>query len=117
MATTAAELVGTTGAWTFGTPERVTISGRSFRRARWRAYRVGVVDQYREEVPAGSLHLLVLADGSYRIDHRDDFNPDGADGSPLRHLVSDFIPSRAGIMVLGGLVVAGVALVALYDEA
>jgi hypothetical protein len=112
MSTRAAPLVGLRGAWPFtGTPDQVQVSGRTFQLATWRFFRSGVTAQYRETVPTSSLHILLLDDGSYVVDHQDDFNPDGPQGSPLQHLVKDFIPSRMGFFVIGGLALAGLALV------
>jgi hypothetical protein len=114
MATRAAPLVGLRAIWPYsGTPDQVQLAGRRFQLATFRFYRSGVTAQYREAVPTSSLHLLVLDDGTYLVDHQDDFNPDGPQGSPLQHLVKDFIPSRAGFFVLAGLALAGLALVAV----
>ncbi len=70
-------------------PEWLHLGERVFRLARWRKAYPGVVIQYREHVPVRSMHLMVYADGTYSIDHVDDFNPDL--GFPVRHLVFDLL--------------------------
>ena len=77
-----------TGEWSYqGAPDTVIVLGRGFRRAGWRASYRGVVDQYREMVPLDSAHLMVLDDGSWRIDHVDQYNPDA--GRPIQHFLCD----------------------------
>lgn len=70
-------------------PEWLELGSRLFRLARWRKDYPGVVLQYREHVPVRSMHLMVHADGTYSIDHVDDFNPDL--GFPLRHFFFDLL--------------------------
>lgn len=95
------------GPWTCeGFPERVIVGDRVFRRARWRAGRAGVVDQYREERARSSAHLYVWDDGTWSIDHVDDVNPDLV--GPLRHFVRDHPVGRRLTQVAGGAAV-GVA--------
>jgi len=50
--------------------------------------------QYRECTPTQSRHLFVHPDGSYTIDHIDDYNPDL--GHSLHHFVFDLIPYAMG---------------------
>lgn len=76
------------GPWPYaGFPEQVQIMGRPFRRAQWRQPYEGVVEQYREDRPGHSMHLKVLSDGRWIVDHFDDHNPDS--GSPVDHFLSD----------------------------
>lgn len=88
------------GRWPGGRPELVELGGVVYRRARWRQRYPGAVDQYRADVPRDSAHLLVLGDGSYRVDHVDRFNPDA--GSPLSHFLADHPLGRA-VMTLGAI--------------
>ena len=106
MARRDVHLCGVDDPWPFGAelPDRVRLMGRDFVRARFRMWRAGVVAQYREAVPVNSLHVLVLDDGRYVIDHQDDFNPD--QGNSIPHLFADFIPTRAGHFLVLGLVAA-----------
>lgn len=86
------------GRWPGGSPELVELCGIRFRRARrWTQSYRGCVAQYREDVPRNSAHLLVLGDGTFRIDHRDAFNPDA---SPVSHFIADHPLGRAA-MALG----------------
>lgn len=60
-----------------------------FRRARLSERRNGAIGQYREHRSRDSMHLHVLADRTWRIDHTDDFNPDAGPWSAFRHLLAD----------------------------
>jgi hypothetical protein len=51
----------------------------------------GVIARYRESVPRRSLHLYVLDDWRYVIDHEDDYNPHDR---PARHFLSDVTPGK-----------------------
>ena len=76
------------GAWPVDElPELVRLHGRRFRRAAYWLPKPGVVAQYRQEVAKDALHLYVLADGSYVIDHSDDANPDA--GPLIDHWLAD----------------------------
>lgn len=99
-------------------PATVTIEGRRFRRARWRERKPGVVEQYREAVTERSLHLCVLGDGSWVVDHADSVNPDGGGvAAPLRHFLADTAMGRrlAGTTVVGSVVALLLLLAARSD--
>jgi hypothetical protein len=92
------------GRWTFrGFPPAVSLLGRPFTRAKWQAPRAGVVAQYREDVDRYSLHLYVLEDGTWIIDHSDDANPDR--GLVLEHTFRDVIHTPVGALALVAVVV------------
>jgi hypothetical protein len=105
------------GPWhvaTSGTfPERATVAGWPFRKARWLQKYPGVVAQYREECTHNSMHLKVIEepDGSlwWVVDHEDGFNPDR--GKPLQHFFHDYEPGRilkpAAFAMVGALVTRG----------
>ena len=79
-------------------PEFIEIAGTMFQRSvRSQPYE-GVIEQYREMVPRDSMHLLVMQDGEFCIDHIDEYNPDM--GYPLRHLIVDH-PQGVAMVVAG----------------
>lgn len=90
------------GAWTFeGFPERVELGGRSFVRSdRWAAPLPGVAKQYREDVARQAMHLYALDDGTWKIDHIDEANPDK--GLVLEHALKDVIHTWWGAALLIG---------------
>lgn len=93
------------GNWTFqGFPPHVVVLGRPFTRATWAAPRRLVVEQYREDVDRGAMHLLVKADGTWIIDHTDDANPDR--GLLLEHTFRDAIQTPVGAVLFSVSVVA-----------
>jgi hypothetical protein len=63
--------------------------GTTFRRAGWKQDYPGVVEQYREERATESMHLKVFADGTWTVDHVDDYNPDLQ--LPLQHFFADYL--------------------------
>jgi hypothetical protein len=80
------------GKWTAkGFPETVNLGSRVFKRAGWQRPIQGVVMQYRETSPTNSRHLFVLGDGTFVVDHVDEFNPDGPGGDPLAHFMADVV--------------------------
>jgi hypothetical protein len=91
------------GAWTFqGFPEAVDLGGRSFVRSdRWAAPLPGVLKQYREDVDRKSMHLYVLDDGTWKIDHIDEANPER--GLVLEHTFRDVVhtPWGAALLTVG----------------
>jgi hypothetical protein len=97
--------------WMFGNdfPDTFEIEGHTFHRAIRQQPYEGVICQYREAVPRDSMHLLVMNDGSYVIDHVDHYNPDM--GAPVRHFLIDHPAGKpllvAGVGILG---VAGAAI-------
>lgn len=87
------------GAWAFqGFPAVVTLLGRRFKRSAWAFPMPGVAAQYREDKPAGSLHVLVHTDGTWSADHTDDANPDR--GLLLEHAIRDVAPTPVGRFLL-----------------
>jgi hypothetical protein len=100
-----------TGPWTFdGFPQSVNVDGRAFVKATWAAPYPGVQAQYRENVDYHSMHLEVLDDGTWKIDHTDDANPDR--GHVLEHAIQDVIPTKVGAVVFTLLIVSASALLA-----
>jgi hypothetical protein len=92
------------GRWTAqGFPPAVVLLGRVFKRTKWAAPRRLVVAQYREDVDRDSMHLMVLADGNWIIEHTDDANPDR--GLVLEHTFKDVIHTPIGALALLGVVV------------
>ena len=88
------------GTWFDGTYDRGTIAAprfpsvvflgdRTFRRSKMSERRPGVVAQYREHRSRDSMHLHVRGDGTWVIDHADDFNPDVGPYFALRHFFAD----------------------------
>lgn len=90
-----------TGYWNLNDyPPSVRVNGRVFSKAVFEQTYDGVVAQYREDVERNSQHLKVFANGTWRIDHVDDNNPDR--GRPIQHFFSDH--------PLGGVVAVGLAI-------
>jgi len=88
-----------TGQWPFDVfPEAVEIDGIRFIRARRKQSYDRCVEQYRQDSPRDCMHLLVLDNGTYSIDHADEYNPD--QGYPFRHFVVDH-PKGAATVVAG----------------
>jgi hypothetical protein len=92
-------------------PERITLNGRSFRKAWWRQPYDGVVEQYREEQARNSMHLKVRNDGTWIVDHIDEDNPDL--GRPIEHFFSDhpvgkFLKVAVPVGVIGTALFLGV---------
>jgi hypothetical protein len=110
-----------TGWWQWaGHPEVIRVHGRQFRRANWKQDYPDVVEQYRETTPQNSMHLKVLANGTYVIDHIDEDNPDM--GRPVPHFFNDHPLGRflkgaaiAGGLV-GGLTMCVVGLVKVFED-
>lgn len=107
------------GRWTpAGFPQHVVAAGRLFERARWKQAYPGVVEQYREVRSQSSAHLMVQADGTWRVDHIDDDNPDR--GRIIEHGLNDTTLGKVikaaaiGGAVLGGGYVLGRGLAALF---
>jgi hypothetical protein len=78
-----------TGDWREqGFPEHVTLLGRSFTRGdKWSAPLPGVAKQYREDRDRNALHLYVLTNGTWKIDHVDEANPER--GLVFEHAIKD----------------------------
>jgi hypothetical protein len=91
-------------------PPVVRLNGRVFRKAFFEQAYDGVVAQYREDVEQNSRHLKVMADGTWRIDHVDDDNPDR--GRPIQHFFSDHpLAGLVGLaLAIGAVVVVGRAI-------
>jgi hypothetical protein len=92
------------GAWAFPDfPKRVELGGRTFVRSdTWAAPLSGVARQYREDVERQAMHLYVLTDGTWKIDHIDEANPEK--GLVLEHAFRDVVHTWWGASLL----VAGV---------
>lgn len=104
------------GPWPFdGFPEAVEIDGiRFFKTARKQTYE-DCVEQYRQDSKRDSMHLLVMNDGSFLIDHVDEFNPD--QGYPVRHFLVDHPKGVAtAVMGAGALGVIGSAIGAAVEK-
>lgn len=88
------------GPWPFADfPQHVQLSGRSFTRSdKWAAPLPHVRKQYREDVDRNSMHLNVLDDGSWEIDHIDEANPER--GLVLEHTFRDVIHTGWGAALL-----------------
>jgi hypothetical protein len=99
------------GAWPFADyPEHVQIIGRNFRRSdTWAMPMPHVAKQYREDVDRQSMHLEVLDDGTWEINHIDEANPER--GLVLEHTVKDVIQTPWGAALLTVGVVGAVAAI------
>jgi len=95
-------------------PQAVTIDGLTFARAVRRQPYKGVIAQYRQAVPRDSLHLLVLEDGNWLIDHADEYNPDM--GYPVRHFLIDHPAGKALILTGSGIIAMGLAVCKGYTH-
>jgi len=77
------------GIWPEPLPSVVNLRGRTFRRARLAEPSPGILAQYREHRARDSMHLYVLEDGTWSIDHVDAFNPDVGPLAAVRHFFAD----------------------------
>lgn len=75
-------------------PTVVQIKGKLFLLAKWKRRYEGVLWQYREKATFSSAHLFVHPDGTWSIDHIDDYNPDM--GYPVHHFFFDLLPALWG---------------------
>ena len=82
------------GPWPYiDSPETVRLMGRTFRRAVWAwEFYDGVQDQYREDVPTDSMHLMVT-NGRWRVSHKDAYNPDWSPRNIGLHFLFDILPT------------------------
>lgn len=96
-------------------PDVIEVDGVTFYRAVRQQPYEGVIAQYRENVPRKSTHLLVMNDGTYIIDHVDEYNPDM--GHPVRHFIIDH-PAGKSLLVagVGALGIAGAAVFGAMQE-
>jgi hypothetical protein len=80
-----------TGAWPFsGFPKEVRLGGKTYRKAVWQwRHHPSIVAQYREPGKTNVEHLHVLRAGTFRVDHKDEANPD--EGRVLAHLMQDVL--------------------------
>lgn len=79
------------GPWPLdGCPAEVSVKGRKFKRSKNTWAKKGVVAQYREDVPRNSMHMCVLRNRTYIIDHTDDANPDHP-GQLMAHFIEDVL--------------------------
>lgn len=79
-------------------PDVIEIDGKTFHRAIRQQGYDGVICQYREMVPRQSAHLFVMNNGTWQINHIDEYNPDM--GYPVRHFIVDH-PAGKGVLVAG----------------
>ena len=70
-------------------PRRADIAGIDFRRTWLALPRSNTRAHYRENVAEGALHLRVLWDGTYSIDHEECFNPSFGPKEAVLHVVHD----------------------------
>jgi hypothetical protein len=89
-------------------PDAVEIDGVLFTRAERKQPYAGVLEQYREAVPRNSMHLMVLDDGYWIVEHVDEYNPDM--GHPVRHFIKDHPFGKLLIFTGGGLIMTGIAV-------
>lgn len=76
--------------------------GRPFLRAIWAwEFYPGVREQYREEVPTQSMHLMVRSDGSWVVNHKDSYNPDWGEKSLALHFLFDILPGAVSSRACG----------------
>lgn len=82
-----------TGRWPYPDfPQRVTLMGRPFLRSLWAwEFYDGVREQYREDVPTQSMHLMVRNDGCWEVSHKDAYNPDWGERSLALHFIFDIV--------------------------
>ena len=94
-----------TGLWPFdGLPDRVELEDKIFERSRFFTYaKPGIVAEYRSIEGKNSDHLHVTADGTWYIDHVDEWNPDRG-----WVLESFFADTHAGKRVKSVVLIAGV---------
>ena len=85
---------------------------RVFRRAFFAWPQRSIALQYREVSCPESWHLYVFDNCTYRVDHRDQANPDPPCGRGVEHFVKD-VPNAGAWAALAVLVVAGVAAAAM----
>lgn len=99
--------------WSFSDfPDHIEIDGVVFNRAIRKQGYTGVIEQYRAATPRDSAHLLVLEDGTYQIDHVDEYNPDM--GYPVRHWLVDH-PRGVATVILGAGAL-GLGAAAVYGQ-
>lgn len=89
-------------------PDAIDVDGVIFARAVRKQPYPGVIEQYREAVERDSMHMLVFQDGSYLVDHVDQYNPDM--GAPARHFLTDHTVGRFITCTLGGFFALGTAM-------
>lgn len=98
------------GDWPFDDfPPVVEIDGQIFVKTIRKQPYSNVVEQYRQEVPRNSAHMLVLDDGHWIIDHVDEYNPDM--GFPVRHFMIDHSAGRLLLYTSAGLVTMAIAVI------
>lgn len=99
------------GLWPYSDfPDAVEIDGNVFVKAIRKQPYAGVIEQYRQETPEDSAHLMVLESGIWVIDHVDEYNPDL--GHPVKHFMVDHPIGRVLTYTAGGVVAMGLAIIA-----
>jgi len=89
-------------------PETIVIDGKTFRKAKRKQPYLGVVEQYREDIPRDTMHLCVFDGGEWIIDHVDEYNPDL--GFPARHFFIDHPIGKVFLFTGAGLISMGIAV-------
>ena len=83
------------GPWPYPDLPRVAmIRGHRFERRDFGFGGEDVIAEYQEAVPTLAAHLYVLDDGSYEVDHVDDFHPQD---DPIGHFVVDVLQVPRGV--------------------
>lgn len=76
------------GTWTaMDFPRQVVVGGVTYNKTTRVAGVLGVVVHYRENVEFKAKHLFVFDDGTFRVTHLDEYNPDL--GHVIAHLAFD----------------------------
>ncbi len=112
-----------TGRWPFADyPELVAHDGVTYRLEQfWTLDEPGVVAQYRAVDCENARHLKVRSDGSFFIDHTDDYNPACGPAHAAGHGIHDtnfgklLAAFAVGALVIGGAVVVVGAIGAVLD--
>ncbi len=85
-----------------GYPDVVVIEGRTYHKTALAAPKSGVVAQYREPRCRDTRHLRVYADGIWRVEHVDGYNPTCGVADAARHLVNDYLGLGEGPACIPG---------------
>jgi hypothetical protein len=93
------------GRWPYpDLPRVVQVRGHAFERRDFGFGGEDVIAEYQEAVPTLAAHLYVMRDGTYQVDHVDDFNPSD---DPIGHFVVDVlqVPREVALSLLTGSVI------------
>lgn len=76
------------GVWTtVGFPQQVVVGGRTYNKTTRTIIVSSVAAHYRENSEFNARHLYVFTDGTFKITHLDEYNPDM--GHVVSHLMFD----------------------------